>query len=996
MLIKSIFRLKTYIAVLLISLIIFSISIPLSITLAQGYGESRAKIYGELLRPNAVLSTELYLDDTSLKALYIILTNNTPGTDITLKDMIQIYESIYNIVYEPWLDQEKDNPIYLNSSSPLFLFTLGEVTLYDYTIIDLNNMVGAGNENNILDQATRSVAQSVIDKLNDLAKKNTGQPQFINDNDEYYGNAYDIGVGVNLINLDENKTIVMGTFTYQLDIVVFKNLTDLWHLGLNPSIDTPGWQNTVFISNDTRLTLQILGLYNDSKLIIGKNVFNAYILNKTVKSPYSDYYSYGYMSKYNTGTIYVPLSLLPEFLRGISSDQMLALNSFFEAFVTSFTYYYGQPIVNSDVRNLSLYVLDKFDKTPIIGINPYVLFQNGYVDINNTTTIKQIIIEAHNITGFPVDNLTSLYNTIYIEGRTPSNYIKMNILVEYDATYIYSNPLDNILNNTNAFYLSLIDKIFEFKSYIYDKINETNTSIEPFKSLYQKIITGDNRNTYTQTYQVSGPYYGGGSELKYHTLMAPGINVYGILFSLSSDRIYNLINLRMQSWDPIGAMSLVSLIPIVLLIGYTTSGEALSLIIATSRRWLAVSLSRGAYLKKFLSKLKILLVLIGIGIAILGIAISSIISVNILGLSVDLTTFIESQYKSFLILLPTVLLVPLVTYAATRNSLKQVENLSPLEAIRPVESIEKATTSRRKTVGSLIILLFTLISLTLGITRPNVEDLFDQLASRFGGAGVAVLGMILFGGIMIAPFVPLIVVYYSTKYLSEEDHLFNAIDKLVSKIFARSSSGSLAVYSSYRIRDLLKSPMRSSVISLSIMLGTLLSEAAMIKIIYPWITEYNTGNPLAVSGILSASNILIAVGLVGVAALIAVYPAVMTRTFDYIKGHVAILRVRGADKRTLISYVYISFLPSLIALLVSSLITALVFLVSMDSALGVAFLDSWTDPDFNMPHLYPYLFDWQIFLTLGVVLFVLILPAILAYRVATVRDLARYLKEEVF
>ncbi|MEB3765290.1 MAG: hypothetical protein GSR77_03900, partial [Desulfurococcales archaeon] len=159
---------------------------------------------------------------------------------------------------------------------------------------------------------------------------------------------------------------------------------------------------------------------------------------------------------------------------------------------------------------------------------------------------------------------------------------------------------------------------------------------------------------------------------------------------------------------------------------------------------------------------------------------------------------------------------------------------------------------------------------------------------------------------------------------------------------------------------------------------------------------YNTGNPLAVSGILSASNILIAVGLVGVAALIAVYPAVMTRTFDYIKGHVAILRVRGADKRTLISYVYISFLPSLIALLLSSLITAVVFLVSMDSALGVAFLDSWTDPDFNMPHLYPYLFDWQIFLILGVVLFVLILPAILAYRVATVRDLARYLKEEVF
>ena len=994
MLIKSVLRLKTYVAVLLISLIIFSISIPLSITLAQGYGESRAKIYGELLRPNAVLEVNTNLNGEALRALYILLLNETPNSTLTLKERISLNKEIYNLTIESWLESSKNNPVFKNASNPIYHFNLGGFILYDYDTVDLSNVSDPLEADSLIRAAHKKLSINLNNLLIQLAKQHGVFEELYSTQQEYYYGYMPDVMTISFSGQDANTTIVIGSIFTPIDVVVVQNVSDLWHKGYKTPQEVSKWSNVIFVDNKTRIILQLYGIYKNGTITIGNNTFKTILLEKdTSRSGYwdigYDLYFYGKLPV----TLYVSETVLSKLLKEIAGNQQILNDSLIGTTLLSLYYYQSATI--EFARSFAPFFLDSYRDKILTVISPYLIAYNGYSNTSAQRLINQTSEQISNITGLQPDIIYSAVEAFYNNDLPGTSRFIMNVLIEYNSVYIYSSPTDEVYDNVNGFYLSLIDRLDWLKGYISDLLNQTNTSEEPFKSLYET-GKGEDLNEIT-TYPVT-PYYGGPPvhTIMYDQLLGPGIRVYGIYFILSSDRVSEILMLRAQSWDPIGAMSLVSLVPVVILLGYTIASEALSLIIVTSRRWLAVSLTRGAYLKKFFTRLKVMLTGLGVTIAILGIALSGLLSMKILGIRTDILSYITSQYKSLIVLLPTILLVPFVTYMASRNSLKQIEDLSPLEAVRPIESVEKAATSRRRAVGSLLIIIFTIISLTLGITRPNVDDLFDQLASSFGGAGVALLGMLLFGGIMISPFVPLIVIYYVTNYLTNTDCLFRAVDRFIGWLFVKKQVGSLAINSSYRIRELLKSPMRSSIISLSILIGAFTAQASMIRILYPWLENNSSGDPLAVSGIFSASNILLAVGLVGAVSLVAIYPAVMARTFDYIKGHIAILRVRGADKKSLINYVYISFLPSLLVLLISSVLTGLLFLVSMDSALGIAFIDSWNKEDFSMPHLLPYLQYWQLALVLSMVLFIFLLPAFLAFRVARVKDLARYLKEEVF
>ncbi len=983
MLTKSIFRLKTYTAVLLISMIIFSMSIPLSITLAKSYGETRAQQYAYLIRPHAQINVYFSFQQnppSSFQALYYILRNE--NTSVTLRSVLELLEYINNQTTIKWLNEQSNNPVLENNSGLIYSIYLGDILC---TRTELLNLTGLNEnaKNVLLREKIERLMKEFSNELRNRYEKITG---------ENIENRMDIFVDLSLLPVDQNYSLIIARYRIPLYLTIYSDPHDLTMLGFNLSKTVS--RNTIVVEEQQFNALRVAGVItSDNRLKIGNSTFSVVVLKKDTTS--SEYYDIGFFRL--GATLYVPKEYFKQFILTLYHDEEIYRESFLYTilFLPDFT---------TDNLKFATNLGEILDGKTLVSVFPSIILLNGFADENISEKIQR---EVQNLNQYLInleanETIVTLFvNTSYsiesLQENLMTSDISSMVLINYNATFIYTSSFSKTRITVGSLYDSLLEKYENLTNYIETRLNELGTDKPPYSYLAIEApgtVTGE----YVVTYPYGGgePYSGSTEDpMKSYYVLQGGEYAYGIWLRLENDKLYQLVSLRSQTWDPIGAMSLASLIPIVLMVGYFTLGESLETIFATSRKWLATSVARGAYLKKFITRLKLLFVILAVIIAIIGVGLSGVFISLTISPGYSLLYLVKSLYSSYLTLAPTLLLVPLVMFISARGKLSRLETLSPLESQRPVESVAKHAKSRRRTVGALFLIIIVAISLVLGLTRPDVEHMFDELADRFGGAGVAIFAMIIFSGIMISPFSPLIVLYYSITLMSNNDKLFDYIDRLAARLIGRSPHGELSVKSSWRLKELLRGPTRTAIVSLSVVFGTLFARGGLLHYLYPWLNETRLDASL-ISGLFSATRVLLLVGIIGAATLVLIYPIVLSRTFDYIKGHVAIMRARGGDKKTIITYVYGSFLPSIIFLVLASLLGGLMFVVSMDSVIGIAFIDYWENENYNIPHLLPWSDIEQIFLLLGIIAFLFLLPVFLAYRVAAVRDLAKYLREEVF
>ncbi len=463
------------------------------------------------------------------------------------------------------------------------------------------------------------------------------------------------------------------------------------------------------------------------------------------------------------------------------------------------------------------------------------------------------------------------------------------------------------------------------------------------------------------------------------------------------DQIFSLIDWKLNPTErsPMGVVALISLIPSVLLLGWVMTGEGLEIIIGVLRRWVAVASARGASQSHMVRDLTILLIILGLISSLIGLVIAGVI---VDGYFQDLGAVrgVKAILSDKVATISTPTLVVITSYLVARFRAKALREVQPVEAVRVQLSIKRAFPSRVGRAGVLLIAL-SLISLTLGILRPSPEEM-----SRLTSSGTLELIIIIVAiGILFTPFTPLIMLYESSK-LTAYSGVIKRAGVWLAKKAARGALGGLAWSSGSRLYDAFTSSLRAGVLGLGMITGLALSASGILHSIIPWlqdkiIVEAAFGRTpysllLTAADAYGLASILIFSAVVALVVTSLILYSSISALFSLIRREVVIMRARGASRRDALKYVYLSFLPSIVVVIVGGVLVGLILLLSLDSAVGVSLIDMWSEPT---PHLVPSpdpLSIGIVSVSIGVVLLV---PALASFKVVGRGDLARLLREEV-
>ena len=460
----------------------------------------------------------------------------------------------------------------------------------------------------------------------------------------------------------------------------------------------------------------------------------------------------------------------------------------------------------------------------------------------------------------------------------------------------------------------------------------------------------------------------------------------GLTLSTVSNVLPVLIDARREIMtNAITMVAMVSLTPLILLMGWTMVGESIRLIIGYMRRWAAAASARGATLYHVGRPLLVIALAGGLAAGLLGLVLAGAVIDGVYS-GLGVLQGVRAVLRDPVAVLLGAALVPAVVVASSYSALRALRSVRPIEAVRPVESIRMALAERRAKLQSFLAFL-TAIAILLGVARPDIEAILESAS----GPAAALVYFIAIIGFLFAPFSPLLVVYLASPLVAGSGVIQRAGDRLASLIAGKLLLGRFGEASGSRIRSLMLGLIGSAVLGYAIVVGAALASVPLSGDLALWMRD-NAGFGGGVetyASALSASGLLRFLSLLaGAVTAVLVYGSVAS-VFEVMQRQVAVLQARGAPRRAILGYVYTGFLPSIVTIIVGGLVVGMLFIVAMDAVVGITLIDMWGKPT---PHLVPGLDRIAGLLILVPTLLVLLIPLLVAWRATGVRSLASILR----
>lgn len=434
----------------------------------------------------------------------------------------------------------------------------------------------------------------------------------------------------------------------------------------------------------------------------------------------------------------------------------------------------------------------------------------------------------------------------------------------------------------------------------------------------------------------------------------------------------------------------------VFIIGYLSADSMMRISLADLRRYLAVLVARGAPNSRIGRRLLAALIMLSLASLLIG----NLFSIYTIGeWSYESSGFkeLEPAYlvkAKWLWILPalTLALIILLTY---RSSEKMAAGIRPVEAVRPLETVRRSM-GKRRNYGSLLISVFALASLAV-ILGGGPERIVNK-AFTHGTMVAAVAIVISMLGVIGLPFSPPAASYIIVSILKSSNRFFKAASRLSSSFAGRLKEASFN--SSIRLGDRMKEVADTSIMAFSTALGSIFAATGFSSLSRELASLYSTGlvrpefeefSAMVASSVAGYIFEIMAVfaSLVGVLALYVAFSS----TFKLVESEVLILRARGASRRDALGFVYGMLLSnSIVAALTATIAGAAFWFMSLGTLWvlthnGTA--ATWSLLNGLLQSLHSPT-PW-ILLTL-IIIYVLLLPLVVSYRIVRVRDIARLLR----
>ncbi|MCE4625496.1 MAG: hypothetical protein F7C35_06500 [Desulfurococcales archaeon] len=466
--------------------------------------------------------------------------------------------------------------------------------------------------------------------------------------------------------------------------------------------------------------------------------------------------------------------------------------------------------------------------------------------------------------------------------------------------------------------------------------------------------------------------------------------------------------------NPMAGISFITVSLGFIVAGYYATKHVVEIAVSDLRPFLASIIARGASQKRMKRWLGLSILLLALLSGIVGL----ILSVYSVGgfYRMQLSGLIpppRSLLANNIIIISTLLVVLIIFALVYRSVLKQIEEIRPQEAIRPVESMFRAPPASKKgrvAIGGLsaAILFSTLVVMVAG----NIDEFLNRL-NEYGTLVVALGFVVALIGFVGMPFAPLLAVVSLSRLAAVWSAPYRAAVSLAKKVAGRLKSP--VSISASTLSSRIESLVGASVISLSLALGALIAHYN-----YLWLEHklyevqsylYAPGSPYDVSQILLTGSSASAVAgemkvlsaFSAFIGLIAVY-TLFASTYKLIESEVVVMRVRGASRGDAIRFVYGMLLPSVISIFVVALIGGLAMWVYTlaPARLTLAYLSS--DESSMLASIIPGLKDiilapvhmvepWLVMAALLGVL--LVVPVLVSYGTVRGRNLASLLRRRV-
>ena len=468
-------------------------------------------------------------------------------------------------------------------------------------------------------------------------------------------------------------------------------------------------------------------------------------------------------------------------------------------------------------------------------------------------------------------------------------------------------------------------------------------------------------------------------------------NGWFLMGSLARDSILDIVesNGNVQSSVPV-TITYTSIIPGLLVVMGLAIATGIGLLVASSRRWLAVYVARGGDPVRASRRLSLTLTLLSLPIATLGFALVYYTIVAVWG-GLGGENVLLLYAASLGLAAATVLLV---SYSKS-SMLKTIE---PGEAVRPLTLLQRSSV-RVGGRGMSLLAALSVIVIIVGEARLNPDAIFNSSLSPLVYGLLVIVFMIAF---FLGPFTPLLALYYYGKALASSERVNRQLSRATSLVFRR-GGGLLGRESGERLLQTVLAPLQALATSIGLMVaGLWISSGIVRNYIGSGLAALLAANDIIgmsdVQGLQNSARLLRDVGYIaGLTSIIIAGIAVVT-LYSSIKREVAVLRARGAGRRDTAGFVYASLAPLLVSSIILGFLLGFIVAVAYDSILGFFIASSSNLPLKHVPvGLAPY--TWlaaprpgDLAFTLLIFTVILVLPLIVMLEMLREENIASILR----
>ncbi len=655
---------------------------------------------------------------------------------------------------------------------------------------------------------------------------------------------------------------------------------------------------------------------------------------------------------YPAGEIYVPRSMLDTTIQLVSDPSGYSNTSILLSLIERAKQYGVTPnLTLSEARNLSLrklVVVPDLDALLVSGKPVKRVAEHARSLGFNLSSIAPVLSEGWAEKG---------NSTIGGKATTGAGFVNWYSIVSaytavnYDPYYIASKgtavlysglpELYNIINNRSAETYRLLAHI----------VNATTLSP-------QTILPPPENGSAPACYYTPGRFVPPTIERHHNSVIITGLtgepftlrcrNGWFLMSSLTRDSILDIIesNGNVQTSVPV-TITYTSIIPGLLVVMGLAIATGIGLLVASSRRWLAVYVARGGDPVRASRRLSLVLTLLSLPIATLGFGLVCYAIVAFWG-GLGSANMLLLYAASLGLAAATVLLV------SYKKSL-ELKTIEPGEAVRPLTLLQQSSV-RVGGRGMSLLAALSVIVIAVGEARLNPDAIFNSLSSSLVYGLLVVVFMIAY---FLGPFTPLLALYYYGKALSSSKRLNRELSRTTSIVFRR-GGGLLGRESGERLLQTVLAPLQALATSIGLMVaGLWISSGIVRNYVESGLAALLAANDIIgmsdVQGLQNSARLLRDIGYIaGLTSIIIASIAVVT-LYSSIKREIAVLRARGAGRRDTAGFVYASLTPLLVSSIILGLLLGFIVVVAYDSILGLYIASSSNLPFKHVPgSLAPY------------------------------------------